>query len=238
MRTRLDQLFKDKLSNHAETTSTDAWARVEARLSKKNKRLVWFRMAAGLLLAGALLTTISWLSLRQPSSNSSQLSSKAASKKGETLHQATVGQPLNQKKQEVTTRRVIAKSNPVTIPIAKTENKEPARIERKNVVAQIETKVEEQPQQQVTMENITVVSDIQKIERSIVLEYRLETIETSLPATESASVVESKDKSGFQKVIDFARDAKNSDGPLANMRQAKDELFALNFKKDKQKNPK
>jgi hypothetical protein len=101
-------------------------------------------------------------------------------------------------------------------------------------------KVEAQTQPQTSIENSAMVAGAAKTEKPIVLEYRLETIEVPGPGpvAESASVTESNEKSGLRKVIDFAWDAKNSDGPLANMRQAKDELFALNFKKDKQKNPK
>jgi hypothetical protein len=65
-------------------------------------------------------------------------------------------------------------------------------------------------------------------EKPIVLVYRLEAVEPQR-AVESASVP--KENSGLLKVINFARDAKNGDGRMGDLRQAKDELFAFDFKR-------
>ena len=75
------------------------------------------------------------------------------------------------------------------------------------------------------------------IEKPMVLEYRLDEIKPSPSVTEPIQIADEKEKSGFRKVIDFAIDAKNS-SPMADLRDAKDGLFAMNFKKDKSKNAK
>jgi hypothetical protein len=64
-------------------------------------------------------------------------------------------------------------------------------------------------------------------EKPLVIEYTLE------PVAEQPQEVASRSK--LQKMVDFAIEAKHSDGALTNLRQAKDDLFAFNFKKDKSK---
>ena len=66
-------------------------------------------------------------------------------------------------------------------------------------------------------------------EKAIVIEYRLESVATAQPAA--------KERSGLRKVLDFAWEAKNST-PLGDLRDAKDELLAFDFRKDKQKSAK
>ena len=110
-------------------------------------------------------------------------------------------------------------------------------IEDQNNVAQSTIRTEAPRQSPAPSESVKTVASQQKEEKPIVLEYRLETIEPQ-PVVESASAREPNGKSGLLKVIDFARDAKNGDGRLGDLRQAKDELFAFNFKKDKQNNHK
>jgi len=79
----------------------------------------------------------------------------------------------------------------------------------------------------------TSVAAVQK-EKPIVLEYTLAGVEPETPVEKGITLtMELKEKSRFQKVFDFARGAKNSDGPFTVLRQAKQELFAFNLKKDK-----
>ncbi|MBI3482347.1 MAG: hypothetical protein HY015_05145 [Bacteroidetes bacterium] len=56
---RVDQFFKNKLEDHTIAPSENAWAKVEAGLSKKNNVIVW-RWAAAVLLMGALISIIYW----------------------------------------------------------------------------------------------------------------------------------------------------------------------------------
>ena len=79
-----------------------------------------------------------------------------------------------------------------------------------------------------------IVAEVTIKEKPIVIEYTLESIVPQKKETPIVAEIDEK-KKGLQKALDFARDAKNSDSPLGGIRQAKDDLFALNFKKDKQK---
>ena len=82
-----------------------------------------------------------------------------------------------------------------------------------------------------TVNSVTVAAAT--IARPIVIEYVLLPIPDSKPSTEAMPLASKK--TGLQRALEFAQEAKNSDNPLSGLRQAKNELFALSFKKDKQK---
>jgi hypothetical protein len=69
------------------------------------------------------------------------------------------------------------------------------------------------------------------IEKPIVLEFTLEEVVADQTAVAKA---ETKN-SGLKKMWDTARQLKNGEGPVNQLLEKKDELFALNFKKEKQK---
>ena len=62
---QLDELFSEKLSNHVLTPPTGAWSKIETKLSKKNKGVVWLRWAAVLIL-GLMAATILWTQNETP----------------------------------------------------------------------------------------------------------------------------------------------------------------------------
>src|SRR5258706_1768542 len=82
MRNRLDQLFKNKLSDHGLATSANAWNRVKDGLAKKNNKPLVLRIAAAVLLVGALTTTLFRLTSNHPASNST--SPNSIGKNGES----------------------------------------------------------------------------------------------------------------------------------------------------------
>ena len=57
---KLDEFFKEKLTDHSIAPSTGAWQKVEAGFSKKNKGVAWLRWAAVFLLGAFLLGTL-WM---------------------------------------------------------------------------------------------------------------------------------------------------------------------------------
>jgi len=236
MRNRLDHLFRNKLSDHAAVPSAQAWDRVRGGLTKKNNKPLLMRMAAAVLLAGMLTTTLLWLSSRDPISNASTSSSlgyKAEPKTNPSEPTNPSPQTVRAGKQKATAQRVPGKKKQTV----ETSHEKIQIIENQNSVAQSVIRTEEPPPQAVPSEMITTVSSSQNAGKPIVLVYRLEAIEPQA-VEESPSVSEPKGNSGLLKVINFARDAKNGDGRLGDLRQAKDELFAFNFKKDKQNNHK
>src|SRR5215212_8552064 len=58
MNNRVDNFFKHKLKEHQLSPSANGWEKVEANLSKKNKTILWFRLAAAIALIGILTFAI------------------------------------------------------------------------------------------------------------------------------------------------------------------------------------
>ena len=233
----LDQLFKNKLTDHTLAPSVNAWDRVRGGLAKKNNRPVLVRMAAAVLLVGALTTTLLWLSSNDPDSNVSSISKKGESKTDTANPIPSSNPPAGVEKQSPAEKPVSKKKKATPLPIEKEIETSRTNVEDQNHVAQSEITTNGQTLPPSPSEVVTLVASRTAEEKPIVLEYRLETIDPT-PVVETAAVPEPKEKSGLLKVIDFARDAKNGDGRLGDLRQAKDELFAFNFKKEKQNNHK
>jgi hypothetical protein len=235
MRNRLDQLFKNKLSDHALAPSAYAWDRVKDGLAKKNNKPLLLRIAATVLLAGALTTTLFRLSSNDPVSNSSASLSKNEESKPNAVKRTNSSPPSTLAGKQKLAGQLVSK-NKKKRPVEKNYEKVEVITEDQNSAAQF--LITEEPQHSPPLSgSITTVTRQPMEEKPIVLVYRLETIEP-LRVVESPQDPESKENSGLLRVIHFARDAKNGDGRLGDLRQAKDELFAFNFKKDKQNNHK
>jgi hypothetical protein len=233
MNNPIDKLFRDKLADHTQVPPAPAWARIETSLSKKNNGLLWFRMAAALLVLGIAVGAIAWLTSPDTPDRAtqSQLSKVTEPRKivAEKKQEVQKNENRSQKRnQSVTTRKKSSSPSPVNITTTRIDSV----LAKKQSIPEVVTspiKAERAP------ESVAVV---EKTEKQIVLEYRLESIGSQESVSGQPQLAAAKEKKGLQKVLDFARDAKNSEGPLSELRQAKDEFFALNFRKDKQKNSK
>jgi hypothetical protein len=225
----IDNFFKKKVEGLAIEPRPEAWSKLESNLSKKNKGLIWFRMAAAILFMGALTTSVIWMQKGKVSEQVAEQSKKEKPENvsGESkLKEGNVRQHASVNVEKNT--GIVPKSNLEKQKLAETpepeviQNKPAAGLE--NLDPQIAALEALQPE---TVAAVTVV------EKPIVIEYRLESVNYLKKETAVAETADKKNS--LQKAIDFAREAKNSDSPLGGLRQAKDDLFALNFKKDKQK---
>jgi hypothetical protein len=219
---KIDDLFKNKLEEHTLEPSGDAWIKLNANLSKKNKGFAWYSALAAILLMGILITSIIWLNKREATQFVSEQTKRLpVEPSGENkLIADSVSKPLLTETISITKAKKKSKSvspitgDPPSLPVMIKE------IEDEPLVAEI-----------LPME---VIAETTIKKQPIVIEYRLESILPQKKETPlEAEVVEKKN--GLQKALEFAREAKNSDSPLGEIRQAKDDLFALTFKKDKQK---
>ncbi len=236
MENQMDKLFKDKLESHSLPPSEEAWTKVEAKLSKKNNVIAW-RIAAAVLLMGAFLSLFYWSQKSEktvqliiavkPSQKENKLAQAAqgnSSKKDEPLQTEVKGK-------EKTSNKVVGKKESSSLvaeqPTQKEENIKTQSIieERKeNAVAVVnETKPEEKLITQATSAN-KVASTTQK---PIKLEFTLDNITSEEKIVATNNEVKN---SGLKKVWELAREVKNGEGPI---REIKNELFALNFKKNK-----
>jgi hypothetical protein len=223
---RIDELFKTKLANHQVPPSADAWQRVEAGLVKKNSVWVW-RLAAAFVLFG-LLSGVWYLwsantetqpeLVHQPDTPQKENNIVPVQPEEQKQNLVAETKTNNQRKQKANSKAVVIEN------------------EKESKVEVITTTVEEQKvvltETEVTLaENKTEAASIRK---PIVIEFTLETIPVKV--SEPVAIASADDdKSGLQKILEKARDFKSGESELGSLRDAKNELFALDFRKDKTK---
>jgi hypothetical protein len=219
---RIDELFKNKLANHPVTPSADAWQKVEAGLTKKNNAWVW-RLAAALVLFG--LVSGAWY-----------MWSKNTEVQPELVQQPI---PSPQKEIPVLVQPEEQKQNLV----AETKTEEQPKQNKKSTIIQSETKKEEtekvNPEPEVVIQAEVLITE-NKTEptparKPIVIEFTLDALPVNMTEPEVAVANADDDKSGLQKILEKARDIKSGESELGSLRDAKNELFALDFRKDKTK---
>ncbi|SRR5258706_786660 len=226
MENKIDQFFKDKIEGHSLPPSEEAWAKVEANLSKKNNVAIW-RIAAAVLITGALISVIIW-SQRGVEKNQDVVVAKKSLKENMIKEQ-----PAPQISQ--TEKKANSNSSPRSLTSIKSVQKETgvSSVKTKTMVVEVEknkssfakaleSKQEEKLNQEATQPTI-IASTKQK---PIKLEFTLEDFSSE---QREATVNEAK-STGLKKVWEVAREVKNGEGPV---REIKNELFALNFKKNK-----
>jgi hypothetical protein len=217
---KLDELFKNKLEDYSLPPSASAWATVDASLRKKKKTIVWFRIAACLALA-----SVSWMLLPRANHN---IPSMAVT-------------PAPAKMKEVpAVKKLITEPALKTYPAKSALQANTIDSDTSDQIKVVFTEsyseaVEITPitGDEIVLQETTILANteiIAQVEKPLVIEYTLESV------ADQQEEVASRSK--LQRVVDFALDAKNSDGALTNLRQAKDDLFAFNFKKDKTKTSK
>lgn len=219
---RIDELFKNKLANHPVAPSADAWQKVEAGLTKKNNAWVW-RLAAALVLFG--LVSGAWY-----------MWSKNTEAQPELVQQPV---PAPQKEIPVAVQPEEEKQNLV----AETKTELQPKQKKKSTITQSETEKEETekviPEPKVVIQPEVLITE-NKTEstparKPIVIEFTLDAMPVNMTEPAIAVASADDDKSGLQKILEKARDIKNGESELGSLRDAKNELFALDFKKDKAK---
>ncbi len=223
MKNKIDRFFKDKMESHSLPPSEEAWVKVEANLSKKNKVIAW-RIAAAVLIMGALVSVIigSWPRVGQhqqfiaakkqlpllPRSVSSQTENKSEQKEMRFVGTQTSGESENKPEQKE--RQEIEIGSVETPTVEEIVGKEIKLLENKIMEAT--------PKKEVASPTW----------KAIKLEFTLDGI-----SSEAVATADDGKKSGLKKVFDLARDVKNGEAPINNLRNIKDEFFAFNFKKTK-----
>ncbi len=228
MSNKVDKLFKDKLSEHSLPPSAQAWGKIEANLAKKNKGIIWFRIAAVLALFGLL--TFVWIR----NGNDKDMLPQMANKKPAEVKKKNP--ELNNKKKEE--KPFVARNTSKEEKQGKTASKkekqtiiqqEPvsAKTNDQTAVALMEEKKVEVP----VITNEVNTAQV-KTQKSIKLTFSLPSLkaDTQEPEQAIAATPEEK-KSTLQKAVNDIR----TGDVLGSLRDAKDDLFAWEFKKDKTK---
>lgn len=225
MNNRTDQLFKDKLGDHRLPPSAEAWSKVEAGLSKKNNIVILWRAAAVFVLFGLL--TGAWFYWQSGQQGQPQ---QLVTKSSGTDNR--LDEPLMSQHEKEENKTQVAG-------VEKTKNSK--KVKNKFTEATQEKITEPLPTENLLTEETELVADIkklpvepqEKLEKPIVIEFTLDPVPARTLVAQDE--VENEKNKGFEKILDKARDIKNGDSELGSLRDVKNELFALDFRKDKTK---
>ena len=238
-----DKIFRDKLQSFNTPAPSGAWNRIEANLDKKNDKILWFRIAASLLL----IAIAAWLLWPANAIKTPQPELVGKTKKQETVT------PEQKKEQQI-----IA---PTPVQENKIAKKEVAP--RKRTVNKQQEAVQEEAAKFESITNETSIAQNTSVENNEVVNTEnisipVETQTTIVATTEKQKVKiifsadevnnkyldkkalaeatsDEKKSSTLKKLLDKAYDLKYNQDPFGDLRQKKNEILALNFRTDKQR---
>ncbi|GHM98763.1 hypothetical protein WSM22_02530 [Cytophagales bacterium WSM2-2] len=230
---QLDQLFKGKLEDHTISPSEDAWVKVEAGLSKKNNVVLW-RWAAAILLTGALITII--YQSQKNENTAPALTKKSIEKEKPGVApepkkiESTPAIAQTPRKIQSIEKRVEQNSFvSVNKEIQKTETVAVVEDQNKKLIQENSNPIQEKVEEKIKGDATVKREVASKRQKPIKLEFTLEDLsEEKVAATE--------EKSGLKKVLQLAREIKQGEGPMNDLREKKNELFARNLINGKIKN--
>lgn len=228
-----DKLFREKLENHSVPAPENVWQRIELAQPTKSKTVFWLKIAASIVL----LLSVS-IFLWRPAPEIERIAETTVEDKKATK----IESKSPKSKSEVKPKAKVDKKSKIVI--------YNLRIQRdKNLIA------ENNSNQDITIDNNTLVTE--SVESSSTVDTKedgalvAENNTTNTPSTTiiyTAAEVNEKylrpiavadatseevKTSTFQKLLEKASDLKNNQAPLAELRQKKNELLALNFRNDK-----
>ena len=209
----LDNLFNEKLADHAVAPSEGAWNRIEAGLSKKNSSLTWMRWAA--ILVPVAIVSLFFLYKPDQAPQLARQSPKqmlptipvaprVASAEPTSVIQPVAGKPNTSHKKKSTSRVVDEGNAPLQTAASVPE------VMTLTAEIVIEPAVLQAP--------LSVVAE----SKPIVLVYTLDQV--------TSPVLPEVKRTSLGRVVEFANTVKHSD-PLSDLRGMKDELLAINLRK-------
>ncbi len=238
-----DKLFRDKLKNYQKPVSSDAWNRVSDQMDQ-GKKTIWIKAAAAiplLAVAGILLFAIRSNQPEITIAENTITSKQEAPKAKVEANLENSSQPFKNEEKESST----------TITL-KQERNRPGKMNtlktRKNVQDKAETETVAEaipvaPNKSVVSEENSFIREndslaLNKEYQRITLEYSAEEVNEKYLNKNSLADATSEEKktSTLRKLLDRAYELKHNQDPLGDLRQKKNELFAFNFKSDKQRN--
>jgi hypothetical protein len=230
MTSQPDKLFRDTLENFQQPAPAGAWDKIQSNLARPAYKLVWVRVAAGMALLAAAAIVL-W-----PSEKPETKIAKS------TEHTVTKKDTTQQRLEKIeATNEIIVQPKPSVFPqptntvtIAKTEKQAPVqqssiRVKKDSVLSNPLPESNESIAETVQFEEKAASKTIVYTADEVNAKF----LKKKLPPEATPG---SKEASGIQKLIGLAYDAKNSEAPLRELRQKKDDILALNFGKKKGEN--
>lgn len=229
MTSQPDKLFRDTLENFQRPAPVGAWDKIEQKLAKPNPKIMWLRIAAGIVLLTAAAILV-W-----PVENTEHAITKNEDNNSVKKDEAISTPPLKKETEikdeaKQSTHTYTAKTKTVRTEID-VEKKEQESIPPVNDTPSLIDSPE-------TNELVAELTPEEKepVSRKLVYtadEVNSKFLKKKLPPE---ATPESKEASGIQKLIGLAYAAKNSEAGLGELRQKKDDLLAFSFGKKKGEN--
>jgi hypothetical protein len=242
MENQLDKLFRDKLASHPLAPPSEAWAKIEAGMAKKNRKIIFWRVAAAFLLLG-LLTAYYLQYNRVSQQEAQQISEVLGPHKLQHIHQkkANTDEVSIETVTDDRHQEAVKTESVIIVPshdIAQENHVEPVpakviqEVKPEETVAVIKpAKAQKGIKLEITLpdvEETNAVAVATKGKKPVVVEYTLESVDDE-------TVLAQKEKnSGLKKVWAFAKDL-NSGESQFSLRGMKNDLFAFDFRKDSTK---
>jgi len=239
-----DKLFREKLEGYQRPAPASAWDKIETNLDKKNPKGLWWKIAASLLLV-AVATYILW-----PKNQPTESSLAKKVEKTKSLPATTEDQK--------STKLLPSETQTPVAPESVQENKvAKADKEDDQSVQEIEEPILELEQQIAAVDNSITETEVEPIlENAVIPELVVVQVEASTEKsdeyitlvvtaeeankyltknTNTEATSDNKKTSSLRKLLKKASDLTNDQRPLADLRQKKDEILALNFDSKKQR---
>ncbi|MBS1978015.1 MAG: hypothetical protein JST46_11635 [Bacteroidetes bacterium] len=209
----MDKLFREKLQEHSLPPGPQTWDRVTSAMTRK-KSTVWYRWAAVLVIGASVATTIWWTRNPNEIAETSSAPDKQPLATTQVPQTSKASPSLKEEKKTVT--KTIEKKMP--------QPASPSEAEALDEVI-----VTTLPEEEIAIAESEPSADpvSSSTEKSMVLVYTLEPIETA----EHSAPEEVRKESSLNKVMDFARNVKNGESVLGDLKEAKLEFFALDHRK-------
>jgi len=242
-----DNLFRNKLENFQMSPPANAWSKIESGLDTSSKKGLWLKIAAGIVLfavAGILLWTTS-------SDDATLLAFESSTIQIESMEQRPDGDvpeviPNNTAIAIHEEQTGTVKKNKPTI-----EKRNPVQ-QNKNLLAQATAPIEDtdgSAEILITETHAEVLADVSSVDTEVLSQESLASVYLVYTADEVNekylrkpsnvdATSDEKKSSRIQMLMSVANNLKNGDGGLTDLRQMKDEIFALNFLDDKKQQSK
>lgn len=243
-----DKLFHDKLHGYQKPVAPEVWKRISEAGPHRTRQIVWIRAAASILIitaAGMLLYPLIQHD-RAPVAHTDDQTAPAPQSTSPTESLASESQSTQENETEkdeasaiTVTQSALAKNSPLkrSSGISKqTTSEEPHEIVESAVPAQ-------EPQvtaEHVVTANLSPESPASAQRKTVTIVFTAEEVNQKYLSgkNEAHATSDEKQPSTLRNLLDKAQELKHNQDPLGEIRQKKDEILAMNFRKDKQRTEK
>jgi type IV secretory pathway VirB10-like protein len=234
---KIDDLFRDKLQNHQVNPSPDLWKKLEENLHTRQRSSMkyWSAAAVVTILCGMayLFIQISPLESQKQDAQAHSMAHEAASNEISQIIEPALEEIAVNDNHAEKTKFSVNNQQPVKKPKINPTTKEEKIIQKK------EPEEENKPLKELVPIKAEVqVTEVEKVKEKIslppvIIIYEPESTEDDIKTLVASDFENEEDPKGikeknkFQQIIDITKEFKNGNIGLARLREAKEELFAI-----------